>query len=247
MECMMWHVANAGVILSTDEHTQIGIDCFCKDNKGVYEDTPSDIRKELLEQIEQGNIKHLIFTHEHEDHFCPEDVKEAWLRNTALKIYGGNKVVEMLEAQGVPGTNLVTVTNGGQVQVETFQLDFLETIHEGTRFADIANFTLLVTVGEQKIVIIGDAMPQESLFEQIAEWGQKIDGMLLPFPYVGLKSTRKLIEKYLNIDKIFVLHQPRKEADEQNWIGQAKKMCENASDALPFAFFPERLGKWYFI
>lgn len=247
MECMMWHVANAGVILSTDEHTLIGIDCFCKDSKGVYEDTPSDIREELFRQIEQGDIRSLVFTHEHEDHFCLEDVKEAWLRNVSLKIYGGNKVVEMLKALGVCETNLVTVTNGDKVQVETFQIDFLETVHEGARYTDVSNLALLITVGEQKIVITGDAMPQESMFKQIAEWGKKIDGMLLPFPYMGLKSTRKLIEKHLDIDKIFVLHQPRKDADEQDWIGSAKKVCENANDTLPFAFFPERIGKWYFI
>ena len=40
-------------------------------------DTPEAEREFLLEQIREGRLKLLVFTHEHGDHFCLEDVLEA--------------------------------------------------------------------------------------------------------------------------------------------------------------------------
>ena len=49
----------------------------------------------------------------------------------------------------------------------------------------------------------------------------------------------------LRIQGAFVLHQPRPEADAQNWVANAKRMCQRAKDGLPMPIFPEKLGDWW--
>lgn len=233
---MFQYVSNAGVIFNIGDKI-VGIDCLCKDSTKLYQDTPSQIREELNPDI-------LIFTHEHEDHFCAEYVAEAWEKNPSLQIYSTQRTVELMN---IPSTNVKQVAEGDTVEMDVFRIEFLKTLHEGDQYADIQNLTLLIEKGEKHIVITGDAMPCKELFERISSWSPRIDWFFAPFPYVGLRSTRKLMEEYLDIKNIFVLHQPRKEADVQNWVANTKRLCENAKDELPQPIFPDKLGEWYCI
>ncbi len=246
---MIQHVSNAGLILA-EEGITIGIDCFSKDHAGLYSDTPKELRGKLLDAIEKKDIDLLIFTHEHEDHFCADDVKEALNRNPDLQIYSTKQVIHILKDLGVPPYSLFEIQRNEPPTWKEFgnmRVGFLYTQHEGTQYADVPNLTLLIEIGKKRLVITGDAMPTEALFAQIGAWSDNINGFFLPFPYVGLQSTRNLIAKHLHIDKIFVLHQPRKEADVQGWVRNAKRVCEQATDGLPMAFFPDRLGDWYWM
>ena len=231
------YVSNAGIILST-EGINIGIDCFCRDSANIYQDTPLEIRQELKLDI-------LIFTHEHEDHFCAEYVKEAWEENKELQIVGNTKVIEMLTDIHIPVSNLHEVKERDELHLGKVRVQFLESFHEGEQYADVQNLSLLINKDEKHYVVPGDAKPIQTFFEKIASWSKKIDCFFAPFPYVGLHSTRRLLAEYLDIKNIFVLHQPRPEADTQGWVKNAKKVCQNASDGLPEPIFPEKLGERY--
>lgn len=233
------HVSNAGIIFNVDNKI-IGIDCLCKDSSKLYQDTPPQIREELKPDI-------FIFTHEHEDHFCAEYVKEAWERNLNLQIYSTKKVIEMLQETNIPFTNLHEVGESNILNKGGLNILFVESVHEGDQYADIQNLTLLIRIEDKHLVITGDAMPCKELFERIAAWSPYINWLFAPFPYVGLRSTRKLMTEHLDIQNIFVLHQPRKEADIQNWVANTKRVCESAKDGLPQPVFSEKLGEWYCI
>ena len=233
------YVANAGIIFNVDKKI-IGIDCLCKDSSKIYQDTSPQVREGLTPDI-------LIFTHEHEDHFCVEYVKEAWEQNPALHIYSTKNTVDVLKENGIPMQNLHCVGDAEVLDIDTLQFGFLYTTHEGDQYANIQNLTLLIKIEDKHLVITGDAMPCKELFERIAAWSPHIDWLFAPFPYVGLRSTRKLMTEHLDIQNIFVLHQPRKEADTQNWMANTKRICENAKDGLPTPVFPDELGEWYSI
>lgn len=232
---MVRYVSNAGLIFKIGEKS-IGIDCFCRDSAKLYQDTPLEIRQGL-------NLDVLIFTHEHEDHFCVEYVKEAWEKNSNLQIYAGKKVIESLEEVNIPTDNLNQMEDGDVLETDGLQVRFIETLHEGEQYADVQNLTLLIKKEDKHFVVTGDAMPCKELFEMISAWSGQIDWLFAPFPYVGLRSTRKFLKEHLDIQNIFVLHQPRKEADVQDWVANAKRVCENAKDGLPFPIFPEQLGE----
>ena len=233
------YVSNAGIVLDIEGKT-IGIDCLCRDSSMLYQDTPLEIREKLIFDI-------LIFTHEHEDHFCGEYVKEAWEKNPNLQIYAGKNAIAMLQNVNIPSNQLQEVKDGAALAIEDMLIRFIETLHEGEQYSNVQNLTLLINNEDKHLVITGDAMPCEELFERMNAWSYDVDWLFAPFPYVGLRSTRKLIKEYLNIQNIFVLHQPRKEADVQNWVASTKRVCEAVGDGLPEPVFPEELGEKYFI
>ena len=231
------HVSNAGIIFNVDKKI-IGIDCLCKDSSKLYQDTLLQIREELKPDI-------LIFTHEHADHFCADYVKEAWEQNPALHIYSTKNTVDVLKENGIPMQNLHCVGDAEVLDIDALQFGFLYTTHEGEQYSDIPNLTLLIKNEDKHLVVTGDAMPCQELFERIATWSSHIDWFFAPFPYVGLRSTRKLMKEYLDIENIFVLHQPRPEADSQNWVANTKRVCESAKDGLLAPTFPDVLGERY--
>jgi L-ascorbate metabolism protein UlaG (beta-lactamase superfamily) len=198
------------------------------------------IREELKLDI-------LIFTHEHEDHFCAEYVKEAWERNPQLITYSTERTIQTLRDIDISEDNLYQVADGEEIEIDGLHITFMQSIHEGDQYADIKNLTLLIGIEDKHLVITGDAMPCQELFEKIAAWSTNVDWLFTPFPYVGLRSTRKLMKEHLDIQNIFVLHQPRKEADVQNWVASTKRLCEVAKDELPQPVFPDELGRWYSI
>lgn len=231
------YVSNAGIIFRLGNKL-IGIDCLCKDSSKLYQDIPTQIREELKPDI-------LIFTHEHEDHFCAEYAREAWENNPELVIYSTEKTINILQEMNMPEDNLYQVAGGEEIEIDVLHITFMQSIHEGEQYADIQNLTLLIEIEDKHLVITGDAMPCQELFERIAAWSKNIDWFFAPFPYVGLRSTRKLMKEYLGIRNIFVLHQPRKEADVQNWVASTKRICERAKDGLPQPIFPDGIGEWY--
>ena len=147
----------------------------------------------------------------------------------------------------IPEDNLYQVADGEGIEIDDLHITFMQCIHEGDQYADIQNLTLLIRIEDKHLVITGDAMPCKELFERIAAWSPYIDWLFAPFPYVGLRSTRKLMTEHLDIQNIFVLHQPRPEADVQNWVANTKRVCESADDGLPAPIFPDKLGEWYCI
>ena len=236
---MYQYISSAGIVLNMGGN-QIGIDCLCRDSLKLYQDTPLELREKLKLDI-------LIFTHEHEDHFCAEYVKEAWEKNSELQVYGGEMVIQTLERMLIPSRNLNVVQDGDVLEVGKLKIQFMQSIHEVEQYSDIQNLTLLIKKEDKHLAITGDAMPCKEFFARISEWSEQIDWLFAPFPYVGLCSTRKLLCEYLDIENIFVLHQPRKEADVQNWVENTKRLCASAKDSLPQPIFPEKLGQWYCI
>ena len=264
------YVSNAGLLFET-EGQMLGIDVFSQDGTGLYPDTPPGIREELLEEIQAGRLNTLLFTHGHGDHFHREDVLAAWRRDPGLRVISTEAVVEELSRAGMPGERLQAVkavpgmsalhghTERGNaltglagepvpvfwMSLGVFRVGFLNTLHEGAQYAHVQNLTLLIEAAGQRLVVSGDAAPSRKLFAEIAAWSRKIDWFFLPFPYVGLPSTRRMLEEELKIRHIFVLHQPRPEADTQNWAAHAKEICGRAKDKLPMPLFPQGLGEWY--
>lgn len=233
------YVSNAGIVLRTKEKI-IGIDCLCRDLSKIYQDTPVEIREQLKPDI-------LIFTHEHEDHFCTEYAEEAWVKNKELQIYSTKSVIEALKVNGLPLENLYCVEEEDVLDVDKVHINYMYSLHEGEQYSNVQNVTLLIRIEDKHLVITGDAMPCKELFERIAAWSPRVDWLFAPFPYVGLRSTRKLMTEHFDIKNIFVLHQPYKEADTQNWVANTKRVCEVSKDGLPAPIFPDKLGEWYCI
>lgn len=242
------HTSNAGVLIRTGRNS-IGVDLFSRDPQGLYPDTPEKVRKELLEEIEQGMLETLLFTHEHGDHFCLEDVAEAFRRNRALRIISNKEVTRQLQEAGIPVENMCQIapeeTGNVRVEVPGYMLTLFNSRHMGEAYRCVQNLVCMLDTGEKRIVIPGDAWPQPELFDRIACWRPEIDLLIGPFPLVGIPSNRRMMEKYLKIRRVLAVHLPKASADVQGWTASAKRVCERARDKIGEVVFGEELGKEY--
>lgn len=262
------HTGNAGILINIEktdtekneagekpERVSLGIDVFCRDRKRLYEDTPEKERAFLLDRIESGELKALVFTHEHGDHFCLEDVLEAWRRNPRLPIISTRKVIQKIRQSSPKGTvvsegALTEISPGekGFVKLEAapgMQLTLFNSPHMGDQFSDIQNLVCLLEAGDRKLLIPGDARPDAELFERAARWSPVIDWLIGPFPLLGLPSSRKKIAAALTVRHVLAVHLPRPEMDAHGWRESAVKVCERAADGLPMPLFGDVIGENY--
>ena len=200
-------------------------------------------------------MKALVFTHEHGDHFCLEDVLEAWRRNPRLPIISTRKVIQKIRQSSPKGTvvsegALTEISPGekGFVKLEAapgMQLTLFNSPHMGDQFSDIQNLVCLLEAGDRKLLIPGDARPDAELFERAARWSPVIDWLIGPFPLLGLPSSRKKIAAALTVRHVLAVHLPRPEMDAHGWRERAVKVCERAADGLPMPLFGDVIGENY--
>ena len=251
-----WHTGNAGVVIQvTNTNIEekgcaaIGFDVFAKQPGGIYPDTPEAIRQELLRDIRKKKLGTLVFTHEHADHFCPEDVAEALKMNPDLRIISTEETIRRIRALEPEAGRLTAVAASEQkyrvVSLPGMRLTLFNSIHMGDRFADIQNLVCLLDAGGKRLMLPGDARPEKLLYERAAAWSKKIDWLIGPFPLMGLPSSRRLIARYLELGHVLAIHFPRLDKDTEGWRKNAQHICETADDGLPVPVFGDKPGKRY--
>lgn len=244
------HTANAGVLIRTGE-AAVGIDLFSRDPERLYEDTPVEIQKELIEEIERGKIGAVLFTHGHGDHFYRDAAVEALRRNPALTVIATEDVVEELAGAVPQARNLCAISRQEEtnqvIQMPGLRWELFNSRHMGEQYAQVQNLVCMMELSGKRIVVPGDAAPTPELFARIGRWSQEVDLLIAPFPLFGIPTNRKMIVKSLRVCQGLAVHLPRPEADEQNWSASAKAVCARMQDGLPVPVFAEELGKEYHI
>ncbi len=242
------HTANAGVVLTIGRNA-FGADVFSRDPEGFYPDTPDVLREELLDRVQRGELRTLLFTHGHGDHFCLEDVLEALRKNPCLQIISTEEVICRIREREASAGRMYVISPGEQetVRIDTdgFSVELFNSLHMGEQYKKVQNLVCMVQAGGKRIVIPGDARPKPELFERISRWSAQIDWLLAPFPLLGLPTSRRMIERNLTIRHMLALHLPRPEMDTQNWLESAKAVCDRAEDSLPMPIFGGELGREY--
>ena len=252
-ELMARHTGNAGIVIYGKARRPSASMCFCRDRKGLYEDTPKEERRLLLTAIESRELKTLVFTHEHGDHFCLEDVLEALRRNPELRIISTGEVIRRIREQEESLGVLTAVSPEETGFVEAgllepgMKLKLFNSPHMGEQFADVQNLVCLLEAGGKRLLLPGDARPDGELFSRTALWSPVIDWMIAPFPLLGLPSSRKKIAASLTLRHVLAVHLPRPEKDAHGWRESAVKVCERAKDGLPMPIFAGQPGKTYVI
>ena len=263
------HTGNAGVLIhlinieetagrkageKTGKETagaSIGIDVFCRHRKGLYMDTPEAEKAFLYSEIERGGLKTLVFTHEHDDHFCLEDVLGAFKINPKLHVISTRAVIQALrERSGAGILTEIPPEEAGMVRMKLpeapgMDLALFNSPHMGDQFADIQNLVCLLEAGGRKLLIPGDARPDAELFLRAASWSPVVDWLIGPFPLLGLPSSRKKIAEALTVRHVLAVHLPRPEKDAHGWRASAVKVCERAGDGLPMPLFGDVIGETY--
>ncbi len=254
--CMVRQVSGTGIEIKCGDF-RLAIDAFCRDESGIYPDTPGCICEDLFREIRAGDLKILIFTHEHSDHFNVPLVVSAWKLNQDLQILSNSAVAEQLIKAGVSRSNIKILIHGSEKRIPeyvqqwdvwkygTFQIRGFYSRHAGKEYRDVEHISLILQAEEKKIVFLGDAQPEQELFQRIKEENDTSDWMFLPFSLMGRNSVRKKMAEMLQIGNIWILHCPVEEKDVFEWIKHTREICENASDGLPAPIFGQPEMMWH--
>lgn len=160
--CMVRQVSGTGIEIKCGDF-RLAIDAFCRDESGIYPDTPECICEDLFREIQAGDLKILIFTHEHSDHFNVPLVASAWKLNQDLQILSNSAVAEQLIKAGVSRSNIKILIHGSEKRIPeyvqqwdvwkygTFQIRGFYSRHAGKEYRDVENISLILQVEKKRL------------------------------------------------------------------------------------------------
>lgn len=241
----LWHVANAGVILGLGNFN-IGIDILCDQIK-PYRLTPQEVENQVLDPEICPKLDYLIITHEHGDHFSRQKLINFLKGQPQVKVISNKTVAEEL-GEYLDCSNLViagknrtesTIVRDGDIELRVFH-----STHMGALYKEVINLCTIINWKGKKLLIPGDAEPRELLAGENLK-DQKIDLMIVPFPYITLNSVRKAAKEKLRPDHIFVLHLPSEKHDRDGLIQQSQDIYFKEREAFPNTVFGKQFGVTY--
>ena len=240
------YLSNAGVMVELDEH-KILIDTLCNSALPLYKNPPAELREEIIAGMAPfNNIEILLFTHHHSDHFDPESTALFLKQHQNTVVISSPEVITGLKDQFSQLENGRLIRQDipfggtGSFQIPGLTIQSLAMQHDGKEYQDVLNLAYLIEAAGKKIFHLGDAKPIAENYLHFNLIAQNIDLLLAPFPYIGLPSSRQLIEKYIQPQKIAAIHLPVRELDHQGWINSTvKSYLKVKADFIETVFLEE--------
>lgn len=220
------YISNAGVLLKLNDK-KILIDGFCKSVDPIYKNIPADISDQIIHGIPPfNNIDLMLITHEHEDHFHVESVCAFLQHNPYTVVISTYEVISsimnLVDSKNYP--RLIELKpelhQSEKIQINSISIQAISMIHDGKKYADVNNLAYLIDYG-RTILHLGDASPKAN-FESLNLLRYSIDLLIANFPYISLFSAREIVKKYINPQKIAIVHFPQQEFDNDGWIKSTK-------------------------
>jgi len=250
-------IANAGILIEYQDQ-QVLIDALHEGHR-LYPGTPPEAMTALIEGHQPfKNLKAIVFTHNHIDHFSARLTLTALQhRPEALLIADESTADAFLDwsasTSGLPDRDRIRImtANKGQAEqsvvVPPFTFTPIQFEHEGRRFVDIVNIGFLVTVGGLRILYPGDARISAENYTPLARLQDSIqiqdaiqkplDAAVLMFPYVATGRGQSLVRDVIKPRRLIVVHWPDPSRDSQDFIGHAQAYFERTKDSLMETFF----------
>lgn len=244
-EIKLWHVANAGVILEMGE-VNIGVDILC-DQIEPFMETPEEVEKQVMDRVCCPLLDYLIITHEHGDHYSKPKIVEFIRSQPQVKVISNESVISDL-CEMLNESRIIMVRPGEKAEVvlqdKDFALQVFHSTHMGAEYRETVNLSIVLSWQGKKILIPGDAEPRQLLAgSQIND--QKLDFLIVPFPYITLVSVRKMVKDRIRPQQLFIFHLPVPEYDGEEWIPRSKEIYYKEAGSFPETQFGERLGERY--
>jgi len=242
------YVANAGV-LQKRPTTKILIGGLGSPEVSSYKATPASSYQQMIEGLPPFNdLDLMLITHHHSDHFDVDRTCELLRHNPQISVVSSNEVISRLQDRlfNPSDYNLIALSpllHGSQkVIVQGLNIEAISLTHDGKEFGAVTNYAYLIQ-DELNILHLGDAAAIPENFRGLNLREKEIDLLIASFPYIGLPSARKLVQEYINPQKIVIVHLPKQESDHYGWIAATKKSYERVKDNYIATEFLEQLGQ----
>jgi len=208
-------LANEGFILRAGEEVVL-IDGFLAQPYSIY----AALSATQLEQLREarapldGDVLCLA-SHVHRDHFQAAPAAEFLRRNQKARLWSSPEVIDALAKHDVelagservrglfpePGKSMTR--EHARVQVR-----FLDLPHGGERWRTLQNLGHLITLGEMRVLHIGDAATTPQNFARHDLRAAEIDVALVPFWFLSSSEGRRVVDEIIHADHVILCHIP---------------------------------------
>ncbi len=252
--CRISYVSNAGVLLSFDKKN-ILIDGFCNSVVPIFKNPPVELKTQFIGGISPDkNIDIILFTHHHSDHFDPQTTVKFLKHNPNTVVITNNDAIREIRKQQSGLANIQLIQAGAPMGlsenlhiIDGVKIQAIPLLHDGDKYRDIQNFAYLIEADGKRILHVGDAKPVGENYADLNLTDKNLDLLIAPFPYVGLSAARRIIKKYINPQKIAVVHFPYRELDSGGWIDATRKSFQRVEKDFIDTVFFEDIGDCIYI
>jgi len=237
-------LANTGIIIDTGEDKFI-VDGLHKSSGTSFTGISENILEELFNPQQQlfTNIKHLIFTHLHVDHFSAEYTEEFIDKhklNTAFFPSAFKKeypVILKKLKQKSEKKYFFELDLGEKRKVninENIFLKVFRSIHAGEKYSEVENYCYLFSFFGRTVFVISDSDYDSEYFKKMLK-DEKVDLLLINPLFLHDPKGRKVIKDAVSPTRIAVYHIPAAEDDKYNLRKMVKRDLKRYADELPEA------------
>lgn len=219
------YVANAGVLL-THRNKKILIDglhiTFVKPYCSVDDATLEQI---ILNKAPFDKLDLMLFTHHHLEHFDAYTVCETLKTNRFTQLIGTPTITKLLKESNNFDPVIISQVNNFEIprgksiiaNIKDIPVEIISMKHDGQKYKNVENFAYFFELGNTTFFHCGDSAPSYKSFEDCKIFKKRIDVLMVPFPFMGLREGREIIEE-INPSQIIVMHLPDKRHDDQNYL-----------------------------
>ena len=195
--CTVTLSANAGLSITLGGQ-RIWVDAVHRSRTEGF----STLSKALWDEMKTGKAfsapRVIAFTHCHPDHFSETLTAEA------QELWPEARLI--LPEQRFPEQTLIT----GEEQTITdgaLEIRFLRVPHDGTQYALVPHYAIVITDGAFTMLAGGDCAPAHPRLAQRLE-NTKVDLAIMGFPWLALPNGRAYLRERIAPAHLFVCHLP---------------------------------------
>lgn len=211
------YLGNEGILIEY-QNSKVLIDGLFEDPSGRFEYLDSESITNIIEgQAPYNNIDLLLVTHAHLDHFNPSYTVEMLTKNPNTRLIGSPQVLDSIKmvSESIDTLNnriMIYPWARGWKSTSVGKVNVMSTYtrHGGKAHSKTQNQIFLITIGNKKILHIGDTQMDVSNFDKLKLIYEDIDIAFVPFWFMTSIYGSEIVHKHIAAKKIVGIHMPMK-------------------------------------
>lgn len=216
-------IANEGIMLTVGKEMAILVDALFRESVEPYGKIPEATLAHMeTAQTPFDDVKLVLVTHKHADHFHAESVARFMQHNTEALFVSSTQVVEELKASA-PGYDAFadrvrildpTGNEPATLEVEGIKVAALALSHGSGNMAEVTNLGFLLEVNGKRLLHLGDAELNEKSQGPLAKHAIEVDTACVPYWWLLDKDGREFLDHILKPKSVVAVHIPPAEVEE---------------------------------
>jgi len=208
------YIANEGVLLTAGDK-QVLIDALHREYKPDYAFPPPALLKSLESAVAPyDQIRLILVTHLHLDHFHPVSVGLHLQNNKHAELVSSDQIVDGVKKDFTAFAEIEARVKRVPYQSKTkvplnisgIKLTCLGLKHASPHFNWIQNLGYIVELNGKKFLHVGDADLTVDNFASLNLIDERIDVAFLPYWFLLSASDRKIVETYIGPKQVVAVH-----------------------------------------